>query len=59
MRRGGWSAGAVGALAAPVAGRLAVALAVAGQAYDVGPDSLMVRLDDQGLVPAALREAIP
>jgi len=39
-----------GTLGYAVAGRLAVAIAVTGQAYDVGPDSLMVRLDDAGLV---------
>ena len=39
-----------GSLGYAVAGRLAVALAVTGQAYDVGPDSLMVRLDDDGLI---------
>jgi hypothetical protein len=31
-------------------GRLAVALAVAGQAYDTGPDSLILRLTGEGLV---------
>ena len=31
-------------------GRLAVALSVAGQAYDTGPDSLMLRLTGEGLV---------
>jgi hypothetical protein len=39
-----------GTLGYAVAGRLAVSIAVTGQAYDVGPDSLMVRLDDSGLV---------
>lgn len=39
-----------GSLGYAVAGRLAVALAVSGQAYDVSPDSLMLRLDDSGLV---------
>jgi hypothetical protein len=39
-----------GTLGYAVAGRLAVAIAVTGQAYDVGPDSLMVRLDGAGLV---------
>jgi hypothetical protein len=39
-----------GTLGYAAAGRLAVAIAVTGQAYDVGPQSLMVRLDDSGLV---------
>jgi len=39
-----------GSLGYAVAGRLAVALAVSGQAYDAGPDSLMVHLDDEGLI---------
>ena len=39
-----------GSLGYAVAGRLAVAIAVTGQAYDVGPGSLMVRLDDGGLI---------
>jgi hypothetical protein len=39
-----------GSLGYAVAGRLAVALAVSGQAYDVGPDSLMVQLNDEGLI---------
>ncbi len=39
-----------GTLGYAVAGRLAVALAVTGRAFDVGPDSLMVQLDDDGLV---------
>jgi hypothetical protein len=39
-----------GTLGYAVAGRLAVALAVTGRAFDVGPDSLLVRLDDDGLV---------
>lgn len=39
-----------GSLGYAVTGRLAVALAVTGQAYDVGPHSLMVRLDGDGLV---------
>lgn len=39
-----------GTLGYAVAGRLAVALAVTGQAFDVGPDSLMVRLDGDGLI---------
>lgn len=39
-----------GTLGYAVAGRLAVAIAVTGQAYDVGPDSLLLRLDESGLV---------
>jgi hypothetical protein len=39
-----------GTLGYAVAGRLAVALAVTGQAFDVGPDSLMVQLDGDGLI---------
>jgi hypothetical protein len=45
--RGARLAGSVGYAAV---GRLGVALAVAGQAYDCGPDSLMLRLDKEGLV---------
>jgi hypothetical protein len=40
----------VGSLGYAVVGRLAVALAITGQVYDAGPDSLMVRLDGSGLV---------
>ncbi|MCE0534489.1 hypothetical protein LWF15_03120 [Kineosporia rhizophila] len=39
-----------GSLGYAAVGRLAVALAVAGRAYDTGPDSLMLRLDEEGLV---------
>jgi hypothetical protein len=39
-----------GSVGYATAGRLAVALAVTGQAYDTGPDSLALRLDDEGLV---------
>jgi hypothetical protein len=40
----------IGSLGYAAAGRLAVALSVTGQAYDTGPDSLAVRLDDAGLI---------
>jgi FhuF-like iron-sulfur protein len=40
----------IGSLGYAVAGRLSVALAVTGQAFDVGPDSLAVRLDEAGLI---------
>lgn len=40
----------IGSVGYAAVGRLAVALAVAGQAYDSGPDSLMLRLDEEGLV---------
>jgi FhuF-like iron-sulfur protein len=40
----------IGSLGYAVAGRLSVALAVTGRAYDVGPDSLAVRLDEDGLI---------
>lgn len=39
-----------GSLGYAAAGRPAVAIAVAGQVYDPGPDSLVLRLDDAGLV---------
>jgi FhuF 2Fe-2S C-terminal domain len=39
-----------GSLGYAVAGRLAVAIALAGQAYDPGPGSLVLGLDDEGLV---------
>jgi hypothetical protein len=39
-----------GSLGYAVAGRPAVALAAAGRMYDTGPESLMMRLDDEGLV---------
>ena len=40
----------IGSLGYAAAGRLAVALSVTGQAYDTGPGSLAVRLDDAGLI---------
>ncbi|MBT0771331.1 hypothetical protein KIH74_20505 [Kineosporia sp. J2-2] len=40
----------IGSLGYAAAGRLGIAIAVAGQAYDTGPASLMMRLDDDGLV---------
>ena len=41
----------IGSLGYAAVGRLAVAIAVAGQAYDTGPESLMLRLDEEeGLV---------
>jgi hypothetical protein len=39
-----------GSLGWAAAGRLGVAMAVTGQAYDVGPASLLLHLDDAGLV---------
>ncbi|GAB3241375.1 hypothetical protein [Kineosporia babensis] len=39
-----------GSLGYAAAGRLGVAMAVAGRAYDTGPDSLMLRLDEDALV---------
>src|SRR4051794_3721374 len=39
-----------GSLGYAAAGRLAVAIAVTGQAYDAGPDSLTVQLNGEGLV---------
>jgi len=43
----------IGSLAYAAAGRPAVAMAVAGQVYDTGPESLLLRLDDEGLVAEA------
>ena len=40
----------IGSVGYAAVGRLSVAIAVAGQAYDTGPDSLMLRLDEEGLV---------
>jgi hypothetical protein len=40
----------IGSLGYAAVGRLAVAIAVAGQAYVTGPESLMLRLDEEGLV---------
>jgi hypothetical protein len=40
----------IGNLGYAAAGRLAVALSVTGQAYDTGPDSLSVQLDEAGLI---------
>ncbi|MDP9826439.1 (2Fe-2S)-binding protein [Kineosporia succinea] len=40
----------IGSLGYAAAGRLGVAIANTGQAYDTGPDSLVLRLDDEGLV---------
>ncbi|GLY26949.1 (2Fe-2S)-binding protein [Kineosporia sp. NBRC 101731] len=40
----------IGSLGYAAAGRLGIAIATTGQAYDVSPDSLMLRLDEDGLV---------
>ncbi len=40
----------IGSLGYAAVGRLSVAIAVAGQAYSTGPESLMLRLDEEGLV---------